>query len=563
MITRVTRREAFFVALVILAFGIAGACAAGIRGSLWVPRNDDWVYLHMAQWFHSTGTFVVESGSLTNAIGLVLLTQPVISLFGDSVVTLQIFVTVLGAVGLFVLWLILRRFLNRGFAVIACLPLVLSPLWLPLQFSFMTDVPAFTFEMLALLVAMNIGSLKTLKSWLTLLLSLTLSFIAFSIREYALVVGLAIVLWVVIEEMLKRNGKWLLVVAISGLWLIACVALFAWRSSLPLAGGTPIVLSFGQISKASSLAFQSLVFVSLCCLPVALSFSPRRLWLRLSLSSRVFNLSFVALFLGIGIYLHFHGGLGLGNYLTEFGAYAGTMPIGSAPSIFSPKVMSFIFLVGLGSGAMLLHLLVGALQIFMSRDTPSRDVRWSQLLSRVQSLLGLFVAGTFIGVWVLTAIASAPMMDRYFLPILPLFASIALWAIWSLKLQSAWFPYTSMVGAIFIGFISSIVIDSANVIDGAKWRMGNELVSMGFSAETIDGGYEWFGYHQQSQAVPQHMVPIQGWWTTLYENPRICAQVGLGNKGTSDPNAIASFTVRNWVGISIDAWAIRDHQNCQ
>jgi hypothetical protein len=113
------KRELVLVVVAIVALTSIAASVAALRGALWIPHNDDWVYLHMAQWANSRGEFIVESGSLTNAVGLVVLAQPVMWIFGDSVLALQAFVAVLGMLALFISWLVLRSFLSSSTAAIA------------------------------------------------------------------------------------------------------------------------------------------------------------------------------------------------------------------------------------------------------------------------------------------------------------------------------------------------------------------------------------------------------------------------------------------------------------
>ena len=43
--------------------------------------------------------------------------------------------------------------------------------------------------------------------------------------------------------------------------------------------------------------------------------------------------------------------------------------------------------------------------------------------------------------------------------------------------------------------VSLALLLNAAAFDGARWRMGDEAVRLGFAAETVDAGFEWVGFH--------------------------------------------------------------------
>ena len=80
---------------------------------------------------------------------------------GRSMTTLQVMVAVLGAVAVVASYLLLRSFLSRGWSAFCCAILVVGPLFGALSVSYMTDVPAYCFESLTLLVGWRAVSRPT------------------------------------------------------------------------------------------------------------------------------------------------------------------------------------------------------------------------------------------------------------------------------------------------------------------------------------------------------------------------------------------------------------------
>jgi hypothetical protein len=558
-----SRRELLVVGTATVALTLIALTAASLRGALWIPHNDDWVYLHMAQWLHAQGAFIVESGSLTNAVGLAVIVQPFIWAFGDSIAVLQAVVAGLGIIALVVAWLIVRQFLQVKLAALAIICLVVSPLWFPLQLSFMTDVPAFSFELLALWAALKMRGRSPGIAMVWNAIALGFAFVAFSMREYALVAGIAVLIWGLVGLVKNRTKLVALNLGLGAIWIIACILLYKWRTSLPLAGSVMPAASAAELKASIVSSYQALLFVGLFSLPVSMVISPLAILKRLSNLSRVVYGVLVLGFIALGIYAYGHGGLVLGNYLTEFGGYAGTMPLGSPPSIFSPRVMNALMLLGGASCLLLLLVLVGALSHGFKTVKNNPDA-WSSIFMSPSGLLGLFGAGTLLGIFLVNGATTAPIFDRYFLPLLMVVPALALnFASDFGALRHRLFVTCASLGLALTVAVSVITVDSINVVDGGKWRIAEQLVSDGISPGSIDGGYEWFGYHQTVTAHPQHTEPTSGWWTTLYADPKICAAVGL-SRGIPQNGLpfLKTLQLTNIIGQKFDFWATSTNRNC-
>ena len=68
------------------------------------------------------------------------------------------------------------------------------------------------------------------------------------------------------------------------------------------------------------------------------------------------------------------------------------------------------------------------------------------------------------------------------------------------------------------------LVDASATFDGAKWELGRRIADMGYPAGSIDGGFEWFGFHQPGPMAPARPIePGTAWWVSFFEEGVICA----------------------------------------
>lgn len=555
------RAEAVIVSAVLIVYSIGIYFWANFRGVIGVARNDDWVYLHMAQWFAQSGQFLVESGSMTNALGLVILAQPVISIFGYSIAALQILEIFIGAIGLFFTWLLLRSFLSKFFSFIAISTLATSPFWASSSISFMTDVPAYTFQMIALWLAVQ--SVKSKQKgfyWLTS--ALIVSLFAFSIREYSISSGLAIVLFYFFAKKPtspKVSWKFL---TIAATWLFACFMLYFWRSNLGNVTQFRSMLDPESLKESSIQAIRAFSMVGLFIIPALIVSSPKKVSQHLSFRMNLVAIIPSTAFL-LGMWLLFRQrGLVFGNYFTPRGSYVETFPMGIAPDIIPSMLFEAISWLGVFSVAFGIWGLTVWVISRMNRKNfslPMSSSPQSPVLIGVWYCLASFGVLTFIPL-----LTNAPLFDRYFFPVLPLFAGVVLYSVARHRILAKFGKQLSIFSIVLFTFLSAVFIDSSFILDGLKWKAGDELVADGYSAQSIDAGYEWFGYHQTEIANGRNIKPIRNWWVSLYSSPEICASVGLGDfaEGENQESVIHSYEVENLIGTKFKVWSVDSIPSC-
>ena len=100
----------------------------------------------------------------------------------------------IGLVGLLgVVWIGRQVVRPAWWAVFVAATIAVGPLWGPLAPTFMTDVPAFTFQMLSLAAAI-IAFRRRPVALRPLVVSVALGFVGVSIRQYAVIPVIAILL---------------------------------------------------------------------------------------------------------------------------------------------------------------------------------------------------------------------------------------------------------------------------------------------------------------------------------------------------------------------------------
>lgn len=137
-----------------------------------IGMNDDWSYISLARHLAETG-HISYNGWASPILGVQLIVGALfIKLFGFSFTVTRVPVFLLGiACAALLQRTLVRAGLRDRNATFGTLCIVMSPLFLPLVFSFMTDVPALFFIVLCLyccLRALQAESIRSALFWLSL-----------------------------------------------------------------------------------------------------------------------------------------------------------------------------------------------------------------------------------------------------------------------------------------------------------------------------------------------------------------------------------------------------------
>jgi hypothetical protein len=73
---------------------------------------------------------------------------------------------------------------------------------------------------------------------------------------------------------------------------------------------------------------------------------------------------------------------------------------------------------------------------------------------------------------------------------------------------------------------SLVLLFNEAAFDGARWRMGDEAVRLGFAADTVDAGLEWVGLHAAGPvALAARQVPERTGYSVKFPSFHACAIV--------------------------------------
>ncbi|HZR14267.1 MAG TPA: hypothetical protein VFC33_13585 [Acidimicrobiia bacterium] len=482
-------------------------------GALGIPRSDDWSYLLVQFRFVDHGTVRLNNWVSMTLIGQVLLGAPVALLSDHSITAMQVFTAVLGLIGLAAVLRAGRQTVgSRWVGAFVAVMVAAGPLWGPLAASFMTDVPAFAFGMLALVV--GIDALRRRPVSIPLVAaSVALGFVAFSIRQYAVVAPVAVIVsaaWVLAHE---HDRKRLRVLAVlSAVFVVLAIALFVWWRNLPESLALAPVFPNGHSIKGLVIKGTDLWrLVGLLCAPAVVLAGPARLVRRAWRSSARLTgwLTVLCALLLAAIYFHVPKRPFVGNYVSRDGVLTTDVMTGTRPNVVPRAVFDLMVLVGSLAAILLVLALVPALM------EGGRRLRRRDLAPPGPAVLvfGTTVLG-FALAYAVALVTDLPMYDRYALPVVPLVALLVLHAGRAARTEGARassedvgaarggrFVTTTAVAAWSgVALVALLVVglaytaDSAS-FDGARWRAATALTHRGYTPLQIDGGFEWNSYH--------------------------------------------------------------------
>ena len=510
---------------VVLAASIGPLVTNLRRGSFGVPRFDDWSYINTVVDLEATGNFM-----LNGWVHMVFVVQGfggaiAIRILGSGLTALPAGVMSLGLVALLMICWIARHLVSANLAILCVFVTVLSPLWLNLSLTFMTDIPAWALSIFSL--GFGVAAVANERPTL-LLLGAGVALLGFGVREYAIVPILALLLWVTWSKYPNRFRLWALVIGVVTV-AIGSVA-YLWRQSLP-----------GSVETVTSAPLESLALFSSLLLTLALLLAPytalgavlmwprrvrvlealRTHWLGASVGIIVAaGISFLASLQLTGNVIHPYG-----SSWTSVGDGVRSLPLWGYRAVTLIGVLSLVALLAL----------VGML---VQRRVVSRAWRVIERPQVSSSYAGLYV---FISVAVMAVyfaaifVAGAPAFDRYLLLVVPLLGIVILWLVTrSLKERISKWQTSAVVGILVVtGAFGIVITDGLNQVDGLRWQVASNLVESGIPAYKIDGGDAWFRYHQKdAPGVAQvgsleNSIPGRTWWQTFFEGSTFCRMVAV------------------------------------
>jgi hypothetical protein len=492
---------------IVALLGVLGvvlpAIVASHYGALDIPRSDDWSYLLTLFHWVDSGRLTFNGWVSMTLIGQIATAAPIAAIFGHNITAIHLYTSLLGLVGLVgVVFLGRRALVSLWAGVFVAVTIAIGPLWSPLSATFMTDIPTFTAELLALCAAARaIRRSSVSLPWFAG--SLALGFYGVTIRQYAVVPLAAIVLVAITVLVANREWRQLrIVIGLTAICGVAVLALLVWWSGLPDSKSlSPKVPTLHTISAVLIKDAGFLRLAGFVLAPVIVLAGPvrivRRAW-RASPNLTTLLATLTTLWLA-AMYLHVPKTPFAGAYVTRDGVLSNFVLAGTRPDIMPSALYGLLILIGSIGGV----LIVLAAVPFLA-DLPRR-FRERQLLDLpepVVALMGWTTVG-FAAAYSLVVVTGLPVYDRYALPFLPLVALLVLHSTQhepvtaGSRSRGAWAGVAIVLLAV-VGFVYTV--DSAS-FDGTRWKVAEAAVRKGYTATQVSGGAEWLGYHRQHGPV--------------------------------------------------------------
>jgi hypothetical protein len=141
----------------------------------------------------------------------------------------------------------------------------------------------------------------------------------------------------------------------------------------------------------------------------------------------------------------------------------------------------------------------------------------------------------------------APVFDRSVLPVVPFAAALVIRHALAqgaiVRSPTATFVPLLSIWAL-LGFH---IADASATYDSARWSLASRVRDLGARSESIDGGYEWFGFHQPGEVVLPAR-PAQPWWTGLFGEVRVCMTSRYAEGASLPGNVVVEIRERSSLG---------------
>ncbi len=435
------------------------------------PLNDDWAFALSAFKFARGGGVDYFEWAAMPQLGMWVWAYPAISFLGTSNAALRLSTIVLSWIGISAFRDLLRQAgLGPWLASFGACVLLFNPVFFMLTATFMTDVPALSFSLLAL--ACYQRGFEDRGRWWFQAAGCLAAILAGVTRQNALAVPVvaAILLWQ--RPALRWKALSWTAVLIPAVCCLATAAWFARQDGVIVY--SPIT---PERRRILFLTVPLLITMGLAGLPAALLIFPRRRWPLLELGIAAFSAVLWVGYCRLGS-VRILGAVFpyVGNVLTTFGPF-GEYILGERPVLIASPLR--IVLTGLG--------VLGA-TLLLARLRAARVAEWV----RQPLLLYAFFQVPFL-------LISESYFDRYLLVFLP--ATLLILIRGAEPTRRDWVP--GVIGlVVFAGLALALTHDWLSW-NAARWSLGRRVIAAGVPLSDLEGGFEWDNWFDPH---PDHSV---------------------------------------------------------
>lgn len=469
-------------------------CALVIRPGVETGISDDWSYIKTVQVLAQSG-HIVYNGWATAMLGWQLyLGALFVKLFGFSFTVVRSSTLI---VAMAIAFLLQRTFVRAGIgqwnAALATLTLVLSPLFMPLAFMFMSDLSGLFCIVLCLYMCLRTLQAATLRStiaWISF--AALLNAIGGTARQISWLGVLVMVpstLW-----LLRRKPRVLLIGGIANLAGIGIVfASMHWFSQQPYSLPEPLIpnaVNFKSLENVVANFLRGGAEVTFLSLPVLLMFVAILAKARQKMIAWFAAGSLFVVLVGLFMF-HHHGpehwlAPFFGDYLSALGVVDAYSILGDRPVILQLGIRVLLTVATMIGLLGLLTVVFGGLPKLPSLPGSVASLSWRQL-----GIVVLPFSLAYIALLIPRAVVSRAA-DRYFLPLMML-ALLVLARYFQENVRPN-LPLASLfVVGIFAAFGIAATHDMFAMYRGYLAAI-QEIRSSGLPATSFKGGWEYDGW---------------------------------------------------------------------
>ena len=450
---------------------------------------DDWAYIWSAKILSQTGHVVYQGWATAMLTWQLYLGALFIKLFGFSFTNVRLSVVLLSCLSAGLMHRIfLRLGLNEWNAAISTLCVVLCPLFLPVEASFMSDIPGLFAVLVCWYCCLRTIDAKSDRSVLMwLIAAAVLNDVLGTARQISWLGALVMVpsaAWYV----RRRRG---VPVTAAILWVLSLafvVGCIYWFRHQPYSIYEKLFFRYRRNHlwqlRNTLFATELLVFPVLIafCLPTRTAQRPFRLF--------PFLFGFAA---GCGFYFFDNGSVYSSDALWI------SSVLDSIPLVFKLMIMGISF---------------AGLFCFLAelRDTvKGREWLGRGFLASAQKLPWLVVLGPFTCAYLFMVVTRAVIWQRYLLPIVPVLLALLVWVYTSSRMQRR-LPVVSVAFVVVFGILAATQTHDQFAMQAARAAAVKEVEAAGIPRWQIEGQDELDGWAQVEMTGyvndPRLLLPV-------------------------------------------------------
>lgn len=471
-------------------------CIVAANPSSNMGWSDDWSYIWSARVLSDTGR-IVYNGYTQPMLGWQLyLGALFIKLLGFSFITLHVAMLPVAVAAVVLTHRILIRFgISMWNATLATLAIALSPLFLTLSFSFMTDIPGYFGLVLCLYACLRAVGAKTDRATVAWLLFASFTNLAAGTARQIAWLGTLILVPSTVWLLRRRRG---VVPAGVSLWALSIVVIFLcvrWFEHQPFSVPEPLLqrpLQMAAMSELASTVMRAVLYIGLFLSPVFVGFLVRYPWYNPKLRQRAI---IAATFFAAAILLLVlrHGPI---YWLAPFEFSSGFDDtvvglLGTPPqSYLLPICIALTILTFAALSASVLSLW-GAPRRKEPKPLEESELSWRATAS---------ILGPYTAVYALLFVTRDPLFERYLLPLF-LIVSIVILRLYQQKIADSLPAAFSVPLLLFLAIYFGLMkMHDSYAFQRARAAAAEEITASGVPRTQIRAGFEYDGWTQLEAA---------------------------------------------------------------